>query len=306
MGKISFVFSGQGAQFPGMGKDLYDSSPAARQVFGMAEAVRPGTIEQCFHGTAEQLSITENTQPCLFAMELAAARALEEAGVMPDLLAGFSLGEITALTFARVFESDEAGFRFVCVRAAAMQQAARKNPGAMAAVLKLENAQVEEICAQFAKMYPVNYNCPGQLVVAGAAEEMADFIGEVTAKGGKAVPLAVSGGFHSPFMQPAALVLSQALAELSLGAPVIPLYANINAQPYPAQGAAGVITEQVKSPVRWQQTIENMAQAGTDLFIEIGPGKTLAGLIKKTVKGSATITVQDMAGVHAAAEEVTK
>lgn len=303
MDKISFVFSGQGAQFPGMGKDLYENSPAAKRVFDMAEGVRPGTISQCFSGTPEELRLTLNTQPCLFIMELAAARALEEAGVKPDFVAGFSLGEVTALTFAGSFADDEAGFRFVCRRAAAMQSAAEQNPGAMAAVLKLRNEEVESLCKAFSHMYPVNYNCPGQLVVAGAAAEMPGFMERVAASGGKAVPLAVSGGFHSPFMHSAAKQLAQDLREFPLHAPGIPVYANVTAMPYPGEPRE-LLLRQVENPVRWQQTVEQLAEAGTKHFIEVGPGKTLTGLIKKTVKGASTINVQDMAGVEAAHKEV--
>ena len=195
MGKIAFVFAGQGAQYSGMGQSLCEASPAAKAVFDAADKLRPGTSEQCFAGTAEELSITKNTQPCLYCVDLAAAKALEEAGVTPDYVAGFSLGEIAALSFAGVF-SEEQGFDFVCKRAEAMQKAGEENPGAMAAVLKLKNEQVEELCAGFEKVWPVNYNCPGQLVCAGEKSQIEAFCGKVAEAGGKAVPLAEIGRAH--------------------------------------------------------------------------------------------------------------
>ena len=154
MGKIAFVFAGQGAQYSGMGQSLCEISPAARAVFDVADKLRPGTSQQCFTAPVEELSITENTQPCLYCVDLAAAKALEEAGVRADVAAGFSLGEIAALSFAGVF-TPEQGFDFVCKRGRAMQAAGEANPGAMAAVLKLSNEQVEALCAGFEKVWPV-------------------------------------------------------------------------------------------------------------------------------------------------------
>lgn len=299
---IVFVFSGQGAQYSGMGKELYEASAAARKVFDLADSIRPGTSAQCFKGSDEELSITENTQPALFCVDLAAARALEEAGVKPDMTAGFSLGEIAALTYAGVFD-DAAGFSFVCERAKAMQQAAEENPGAMAAVLKLGNTQVEEICYGFSQTYPVNYNCPGQLVVACKKEEMDDFCAAVAAAGGKTVPLKVSGGFHSPFMDSASEKLTQLLQGVGLGEPQIPVYGNLDAKVY-GEAPQRHIIQQVNHPVRWQETIENMAKAGADTFIEVGAGKTLCGLIKKTVKGAKVLNVQDVESLKKTISEV--
>lgn len=182
MGKIAFVFAGQGAQYSGMGQSLCEASPAAQAVFDTADKLRPGTSQQCFTAPAEELSITENTQPCLYCVDLAAAKALEEAGVSPDYVAGFSLGEIAALSFAGVF-APEQGFDFVCRRGKAMQAAGEANPGAMAAVLKLSNQQVEELCAGFEKVWPVNYNCPGQLVCAGEKSQIEEFCKKVEEAG---------------------------------------------------------------------------------------------------------------------------
>ena len=302
MGKIAFVFAGQGAQYSGMGQSLCEASPAAKAVFDAADKLRPGTSEQCFTGTAEELSITKNTQPCLYCVDLAAAKALEEAGVTPDYVAGFSLGEIAALSFAGVF-SEEQGFDFVCKRAEAMQKAGEENPGAMAAVLKLKNQQVEELCAGFEKVWPVNYNCPGQLVCAGEKSQIEAFCGKVAEAGGKAVPLAVSGGFHSPFMESASQTLCEVLEPMELSTPRVPVYANYTAQPYDGS-AKELLTQQVKNPVRWQETVERLVELGVDTFIECGPGKTLCGLIRKTAKGVKTLNVQDGETLQAALEAV--
>ena len=302
MGKIAFVFAGQGAQYSGMGQSLCEASPAAKAVFDAADKLRPGTSEQCFTGTAEELSITKNTQPCLYCVDLAAAKALEEAGVTPDYVAGFSLGEIAALSFAGVF-SEEQGFDFVCKRAEAMQKAGEENPGAMAAVLKLSNQQVEELCAGFEKVWPVNYNCPGQLVCAGEKSQIEAFCGKVAEAGGKAVPLAVSGGFHSPFMESASQTLCEVLEPMELSEARVPVYANYTAQPYDGS-AKELLTQQVKNPVRWQETVERLVELGVDTFIECGPGKTLCGLIRKTAKGVKTLNVQDGETLQAALEAV--
>ena len=302
MGKIAFVFAGQGAQYSGMGQSLCEVSPAAKAVFDAADKLRPGTSEQCFTGTAEELSITKNTQPCLYCVDLAAAKALEEAGVTPDYVAGFSLGEIAALSFAGVF-SEEQGFDFVCKRAEAMQKAGEENPGAMAAVLKLSNQQVEELCAGFKKVWPVNYNCPGQLVCAGEKSQIEAFCGKVAEAGGKAVPLAVSGGFHSPFMESASQTLCEVLEPMELSEARVPVYANYTAQPYDGS-AKELLTQQVKNPVRWQETVERLVELGVDTFIECGPGKTLCGLIRKTAKGVKTLNVQDGETLQAALEAV--
>ena len=300
MGKVAFVFAGQGAQYSGMGQSLCEVSPAAKAVFDQADALRPGTSEQCFTGTAEELSITKNTQPCLYCVDLAAAKALEEAGVTPDYVAGFSLGEIAALSFAGVFTGEQ-GFDFVCKRAEAMQKAGEENPGAMAAVLKLKNEQVEELCAGFEKVWPVNYNCPGQLVCAGEKSQIEEFCGKVAEAGGKAVPLAVSGGFHSPFMESASQTLKEVLEPMELSEAKVPVYANFTARPYD-ETAKELLTQQVKNPVRWQETVEALHSLGVDTFIECGPGKTLCGLIRKTVKGVKTLNVQDGESLQAALE----
>lgn len=303
MGKIAFVFAGQGAQYPGMGRSLAEVSPAAKAVFDLADRLRPGTAAQCFAGTAEELALTQNTQPCLYCVDLAAARALEERGISADFAAGFSLGEAAAATFGGVF-SGEDGFAFVCSRAGAMQKAAEEHPGAMAAVLKLPNEAVEALCGEFTQVWPVNYNCPGQLVVAGEPGQLKAFQEKVKEAGGRAAPLAVSGGFHSPFMEGASRELEAVLAHLPLHAPRLPVYANCTAQPY-GDNPRELLVRQVKSPVRWQETIEALAGAGVDTFLECGPGKTLCGLIKKTIKTARTYQVQDAETLEAAVKALS-
>lgn len=280
MGKIAFVFSGQGAQYSGMGKELYDSSPAAKAVFDMADSIRPGTSAQCFEGTMEELTKTVNTQPCVFTADLAAARALAERGIAPDCVAGFSLGEIAALAFSGVL-SDEDAFRLVCRRGELMDKAAKENPGAMVAVLKLAPEKVEELCAAFDKTYPVNYNSPAQTVVATTSGNAAAFCDAVKEAGGKAKQLPVSGAFHSPFMADAAAGLAEYMKDVSFHEPGIPVYSNYTAQPYGGD-MKELVRAQVENPVRWQTITENMRAAGVSVLIEAGVGKTLQNLCKRT------------------------
>ena len=301
MGKIAFLFAGQGAQYPGMGQSLCQGSAAARSVFEAAETIRPGTQAQCFSGTAEELTVTANTQPCVFAVDLAAARALEEAGIHADGAAGFSLGEVAALTFAGSFADDAAGFSLVVARGRFMQAANEAHPGAMMAVLKMENKQVEEICEKFDHVWPVNYNCPGQLVVAGESAEIEPFGAAITAAGGRAKRLAVGGGFHSPLMHEASLAFEELLEKSDMKAPGISVYANYTAAPY-AEPLRATLARQIENPVRWQQTIENLIAAGAESFLELGPGATLAGLGKRIAPDHAFLNAEDMAGIQAAVQ----
>ena len=290
--KIVFVFAGQGAQFSGMGKPLYESSPAAKAVFDLCESIRPGTIAQCFGGSEEELKETVNTQPCMYAVEMAAAEALREAGVTASAAAGFSLGEIAALAYSGAV-SVEDGFRIVCERAKLMQAAAEKCDTSMAAVVKLDAKSVEKLCAEHDGVYPVNYNCPGQIACAGLASSMADFSAAVKAAGGRALPLKVRGGFHSPFMAEASEGFAAVLEGFAIAEPKMPLYSNRTGLPYESGSIREGLAAQISSPVRWEDTVRHMISEGAELFIEIGPGTTLSGLISKTDASVKTCAVCD-------------
>ena len=302
MGKIAFVFSGQGAQRPGMGKEIYDASEAAKAVFDKLDTLREGTSAMCFEGSDEELMQTANTQPCLFAVEMAAAAALEEKGIKADMTAGFSLGEIAALTYSGA-ASLESGFGIVCRRGEVMQKAAEENPAAMAAILKLSNDEVEQICSGLDRAYPVNYNCTGQVTCAAAKETMPMLLLAAKAAGGRAVPLKVSGGFHSPFMESAAADFAEALKGFELNTPALPLYSNLTAEPY-GKEIRDTLSRQICSPVKWEKLVRNMIEAGADTFIELGAGNTLVGLIGRIDPEVRTFCVTDKAGLDKAVSEL--
>lgn len=279
MGGIAFVFSGQGDQYPGMGRELAEKYPGAAEVFAMCDRIRPGTSAQCFEGTEEELKETANTQPCLYAMELAAARVLLQKGVRPMAAAGFSMGEVTAAAVTGIF-SYETGFRLVCRRGELMQREAEKFDTAMAAVVKLDARTVEELCAKYRDVYPVNYNCPGQITAAGLASQMEKLYADVKKAGGRALPLKVKGAFHSSFMEGAARAFGEELGKAQARKGEIPLYSNVTAKLY-AGDPRELLAGQISSPVRWEELIRNMVDAGIDHFIEIGPGRTLTNMIHK-------------------------
>lgn len=291
MGKIAFVFSGQGDQFPGMGKDLADKYPSAKAVFDMCDGIRPGTSEQCFNGTEEELKETKNTQPCLFAMELAAANVLFDKGVKPEALAGFSLGEVTAATAAGIFDN-ETGFRLVCKRGELMQTEAEKFDTSMAAVVKLTPEQIQDVCAKYSDVYPVNFNCPGQITVSGLASQMKDFSADVKAAGGRALPLKLKGAFHSPFMNAASEAFRVELENAKINKGNITLYSDLTSMPY-TDDVAELLSKQICSPVLWEKIVRNMIADGFDTFIEIGPGRTLTNMIKKISADVKAQTVEE-------------
>ena len=289
MGKIAFVFSGQGAQYPGMGESLYTVSPAVRALYDAAELKRPGISELSFHGTAEALKQTVNTQPALYLCDLGAALALKEAGIVPDAVGGFSLGELPALAFAGAY-SAEAGFSLVLKRAAAMADASDAMPDtpAMAAVMRLTPAEIEGLCRDIDGVWPANYNAPEQTVISGTASGVAAFRQLCADRGiaARLVDLPVSGAFHTPFMAPASEAFAPVLNAAEFAKPENPVYANLTGEPYPADPAdyAGILAAQIRNPVRWTDEIRAMIADGIDTFVECGPGKTLCGLIRKIDK----------------------
>ncbi len=283
----AFVFPGQGAQFTGMGKDLYDNSPMAKDLFLQANDILGFNItDLMFEGTAEDLKQTKVTQPAVFLHSVISAKALG-ADFQPDMVAGHSLGEFSALTAAGAL-SFEDGLTLVSKRAIAMQKACEMNPSTMAAVLGLADESVEEICQGIAAEVVVaaNYNCPGQVVISGTKAGIELAAEQLKSAGAKRVlSLAVGGAFHSPLMEPARQELAEAIEATNIVMPVCPVYQNVDAKPYtnPAQIKANLVA-QLTSPVRWTQSVKNMLADGTDEFVELGPGQVLTGLIAKIRK----------------------
>lgn len=302
MGKIAFVFSGQGDQYPGMGEALCRKYPAAEEVFRVCDALRPGTSAQCFSGTQEELKETVNTQPCLFAVEMAAAAVLTSLGLRADLATGFSLGELGAVTYSGGMDL-ETGFQMVCRRGELMQRDAEKQDTAMAAVLRLPEEEVERLCAEHG-IYPVNYNCPGQISVAGPAAGMPSFSAAVKAEGGRALPIKVKGAFHSPFMETAAREFAQVLEPVKLSTLTIPVYSDVTGLPYDGE-LKSLLARQICSPVRWEAIVRHMIAAGVDTFVELGPGKTLCGLISRIDGGVRVYTTADLESLDRLISEVT-
>jgi [acyl-carrier-protein] S-malonyltransferase len=286
--KNAYIFPGQGSQFPGMAKDLYESNPLAKEMLEKANSILGFRITDImFSGTEEELKQTNVTQPAIFLHSVVLAATLGDS-FKPDMVAGHSLGEFSALVANQTLSFEDA-LVLVSKRAMAMQKACEAQPSTMAAVLGMDDAKVEEVCASITDEIVVaaNYNCPGQLVISGSVPGITKACELLKAAGAKrALVLPVGGGFHSPCMEPARVELEAAIKATNFKTPICPVYQNVNAKPVtdPAEIQQNLIA-QLTAPVRWTQTVQNMVADGATNFIEIGPGKVLQGLVKKIAPG---------------------
>lgn len=278
----AFIFPGQGAQFTGMGKDLYEKSPIAKSLFEKADDILGFKITKTmFEGSAEELKQTKVTQPAVFIHSVIVALAQD--AVQPQMVAGHSLGEFSALVANKTL-SFEDGLRLVSKRATAMQRACEINPSTMAAILGLDDKVVEDICASIDEVVvAANYNCPGQLVISGSIKGIDIACEKLKAAGAKrALPLQVGGAFHSPLMEPAREELAAAIESTKFNTPNCPIYQNVNALPSTDINVIKKnLIDQLTAPVRWTQLVQSMVKDGGTTFIECGPGKVLQGLVKK-------------------------
>lgn len=289
MSKKAYVFPGQGAQFVGMGKDLYDQFEIARDMFAKADEILGFSISnEMFNGTDEGLRQTKITQPAIFLHSVIAAKCLG-ADFTPDMVAGHSLGEFSALVANGTLNFED-GLKLVYQRAMAMQEACEMKPSTMAAVLGLDDAKVEEICASITSgvVVPANYNCPGQLVISGDIEAINEACEKLKAAGAKrALVLQVGGAFHSPLMKPAEEKLASAIENTHFNTPSCPVYQNVSAKAETdPQTIKDNLLKQLIAPVKWTQCVQSMVTDGATNFVELGPGKVLQGLVKKIAPGA--------------------
>ena len=294
----AYVFPGQGAQFVGMGKDLYDNSPMAHELFEKANQILGFRItDLMFNGTDEDLRQTKVTQPAIFLHSVLLAKTLGDS-FKPDMVAGHSLGEFSALV-ANGALSFEDGLLLVSKRAQAMQKACEAEPSTMAAIVGLDDEIVEKVCGEINEIVvPANYNCPGQLVISGSVEGIDQACAKLTEAGAKrAIKLSVGGAFHSPLMEPARAELAEAINSTHFSTPICPVYQNVSALPVsdPEMIKKNLIA-QLTAPVRWTQTVKNMIADGCTSFTEIGPGQVLQGLVKKVDRAMITSGINTFQG----------
>jgi [acyl-carrier-protein] S-malonyltransferase len=297
--KIAFCFPGQGSQDVGMGRAIAEQFPEARAVYDEAsEAVGFDVARLCFEGSMEELTRTELQQPALVTTSIACLRAVETLGVKPDYVIGHSVGEYSALAAAGAVSTRDAA-ALVRERGEAMAEAARATPGAMAAVLGLDDEVVEQLCSAIEGVWPANYNCPGQIVVSGENAAVDRLLQEAAARGArKTVKLRVSGAFHSPLVARAAEQLRPALARASWRNPSPPFMSTVTAKLEEAQRLAAILVEQLTAPVRFTQAVRGLVRDGVEVFVEIGPGQVLSGLLRRCDRSLRTISVGDPEAVR--------
>lgn len=293
--KKAYVFPGQGSQFPGMAKELYDGNAKGKELLEKANDILGFRITDImFEGTPDDLKATRVTQPAIFLHSVVLAKCYE--GFRPDMVAGHSLGEFSALAAAEAISFEDA-LRLVYIRATQMQLCCEKVPGTMAAIVGLPDEKVEEICSSCEGIViPANYNCGGQVVISGEKTAVEQACEKAKAEGAKrALPLAVSGAFHSPLMEPARIELGKAIEETRIVEPICPIYQNVSAQAVTdPQTIKKNLLAQLTSPVRWTQSVRNMLADGADYFMEIGPGTVLQGLVKRISAGTEGITIEGL------------
>ncbi|MFL0270204.1 ACP S-malonyltransferase [Candidatus Clostridium radicumherbarum] len=306
MSKIAFVFAGQGAQYVGMGKDLAMNISSSKDIFDEADKALGFEISKlCFEGSKEELDKTENTQPAILTTSIAALKALEEQGIKPDITAGLSLGEYSALVCSGVFNFSDA-VKLVKKRGRFMQEAVPEGIGSMTAVLGLGANEVREICLQVSShgiVEPANFNCPGQIVIGGEIEAVKIASEMAKEKGAKVIPLSVSAPFHTSMLKSASEKLQEELKAIKLCETGVPVITNVTADYISNKNQIkDLLRRQVMSSVLWEDTIRKMLEAGVDTFVEIGPGKVLSGFIKKIDRKVTTINIEDTKTLEKALE----